>query len=99
VTVTIPTPNDTGTPVTRAVRELANGSTNTRGTVTLVQGATSTPVADLNAADGVMVVLSPKSAPAAALGGVWLSATGKASFALSHPSAPAGCVFDYEIRR
>jgi spore germination protein GerM len=99
VTVTIPSTNDTGVATTRAVRELAAGGTNTRGTVTLVQGATTTPVADLNAADGVMVVLSAKSAPAAALGGVWISATGKASFALSHPSAPAGCVFDYEIRR
>lgn len=98
MTVQLPSPTETGIPVTQAVRQMAAGATNARGTLTLAPGATVTVVDDELSADGIAVFLSPRTANAAAAG-AWHSASAKGQFTISHPAAAAGCIFDYLIQR
>lgn len=82
-----------------AVRDLATGGTNAGGSVTLAPGAASTPVDDMLCTDGALVLLSPRSASAAAAS-VWVQSTAKGTFTLGHDqSAATDRTFDYEIRR
>ncbi|MBN4095647.1 hypothetical protein [Methylobacterium sp. OT2] len=82
-----------------AIRDLATGGTNAGGSVTLAANAASTPVENMLCADGAMVVLSPRSASAAAAQ-VWVQSTAKGTFTLGHDqSAATDRTFDYELRR
>jgi hypothetical protein len=82
-----------------AVRDLATGGTNASGDVTLAANATTTPVQDKLCTDDTMVVLSPRSATAAAAH-VWVASTAKGTFTLGHDSSAAtDRAFHYELRR
>ncbi|WP_345820109.1 hypothetical protein ABC766_29365 [Methylobacterium fujisawaense] len=82
-----------------AIRDLATGGTNAGSTVTLVANATSTSVPDRLCTADTMVMLSPRSASAAAAQ-VWVEATANGTFTLGHDaSAAADRTFDYELRR
>lgn len=82
-----------------AIRDLATGGTNAGGSVTLKANATSTPVDDMLCAVGALVMLSPRSASAAAAS-VWVQSTAKGTFTLGHDaSAAIDRTFDYELRR
>lgn len=82
-----------------AIRDLASGGTNAGGDVTLDVNATSTTVqARLCTAD-TMVMLSPRSASAAAAP-IFVRATENGSFTLGHDaSAATDRAFHYELRR
>ncbi|MDP4005064.1 hypothetical protein [Methylobacterium sp. NEAU K] len=82
-----------------AIRDLATGGTNASGDVTLVANATSTPVTDKLCTTDTMVVLSPRSASAAAAP-VFVRSTGNGTFTLGHDaSAATDRAFHYELRR
>lgn len=85
----------------QAIRELAAGGTNARGTVTLTPSATSTVVSNKLASESSMVVLSPRTASAAAAApGIFVSAKANGSFTLGHASSTATDQnFEYEVRR
>jgi hypothetical protein len=96
--VRIPGPNEPLNRQNDAIRDLATGGTNASNSFTLVVGATATPVQDDLCTAASMIVLSPRTAAAAA-SGAWISGTQNGSFIVGHPAAAAGCLFDYEIRR
>lgn len=82
-----------------AVRDLATGGTNAGGELTLAAGATTTTVENPLCTADTMVMLSPRSATAAAAQ-VWVQSTAKGSFTLGHDSAAAtDRAFHYELRR
>ena len=82
-----------------AVRDLATGGTNAGGDVTLAPSATTTTVEDPLCTADTMVMLSPRSASAAAAQ-VWVQSTAKGSFVLGHNSSAAtDRAFYYELRR
>lgn len=83
---------------TDAIKDLATGGTNSAGSFTLDAGATTTTVTDENCTTNSVIHVSPRSSAAAA-SGWWIASTQKGSFTVGHPSAAAGCLFDYEVRR
>lgn len=80
----------------QAIRELAVGASNATGSGALTAGATTTTVADQNAAPGCTVLLTSTSAGARAAR-MWVSAKARGSFAITHDAAAAGSTFDYLI--
>lgn len=82
-----------------AVRDLAKGATNAGGDLALAPNATSTTVDDALCTENTMVMLSPRSASAAAAP-VFVQSTANGSFTLGHDaSAAADRLFHYELRR
>ncbi|MFB0490190.1 hypothetical protein ABIE45_002776 [Methylobacterium sp. OAE515] len=82
-----------------AIRDLATGGTNAGGTVTLAAGATSTLVSNKLCTADTMVMLSARSASAAAAP-VFVQSTTNGGFTLGHDaSAATDRTFHYELRR
>lgn len=82
-----------------AVRDLATGATNAGGDVTLAASATTTEVSNKLCTADTMVMLSARSASAAAAP-VFVQATANGSFTLGHDSSAAtDRAFHYELRR
>ncbi|MBE7196598.1 MAG: hypothetical protein INR70_02175 [Parafilimonas terrae] len=82
-----------------AIRDLAKGATNAGGDLTLTPSATSTTVQDRLCTANTMVMLSPRTADAAAMQ-VWTVSTQNGSFTLGHAaSASTDLNFHYELRR
>lgn len=82
-----------------AIRDLATGGTNAGGDVTLAANATRTTVTDKLCTPNTMVVLSPRTADAAAMQ-VWTASTENGQFTLGHAaSASTDLLFHYELRR
>lgn len=82
-----------------AIRDLATGGTNAGGAVTLATGATSTPVTNKLCTADTMVMLSARSASAAAAP-VFVQETANGTFTLGHDaSAATDRTFHYELRR
>lgn len=82
-----------------AVRDLATGGTNAGGDLALAPNATLTTVQDKLCTANTMVMLSPRSASAAAAP-VFVQSTANGSFVLGHDSSAAvDRTFHYELRR
>jgi hypothetical protein len=87
--------------VAQAVRELAEGASNSLSTVTLTASATSTVVSDRLATPSSHVDLCPLSAnAAAAIPTTYVSARAQGSFTLTHANASTvDRTFSYRISR
>lgn len=84
----------------RSINALATGRGDNRGTFSLTASATTTTVTNPNVSSNSTIVLSPRSATAAAaLGVVYISAKAEGSFTVTHNSSAAtDRTFDYEFR-
>lgn len=82
-----------------AIRDLATGASNAIGTLTLAVSATTSTFYDALCAEGAVIMLSPRTAPAGATS--WfIAAVAKGQFTVGHDSSAAtNRTFDYEIRR
>jgi hypothetical protein len=87
--------------ISTAIRQLAEGSSNTLSQVTLTPSVTNTVVVDVLATIDSHVDLCPLSAnAAAALATTYVSARAKGSFTLTHANAVSGDrTFSYRISR
>jgi hypothetical protein len=73
--------------INRAIQQLEQGRLNVTGTCTLAAGATTTTVKAPNCGAGSQVLLTAKTAnAAAALGAVYISAVANGAFTITHPS-------------
>jgi hypothetical protein len=83
-----------------AIYLLAQGGSNSVGTVTLTESATTTTVSNAYMSPTSKVILSPTTAnAAAAIGGTYVSTKSKGEFVLTHANnAQSDRTFDYEIR-
>lgn len=69
----------------QAIRELFEGRSNAVGTVTLTASATTTTVTSETCGDESVILLSPKTAnAAAALATTYVSSVGNGTFTLTH---------------
>lgn len=92
--------------IVRAILDLARGSSNVVGQVTLRAGFTTTVVttsvsiAAENVAEGMQVFLTPRTAHAAGvLASTYVSAVGQKTFTITHPNdANADKTFGWEAR-
>ena len=82
----------------QAIREMAQGSSNALGSVTLAAGAVSTSVTDIRCTEGAKIDWCPLSTEAAAAR-VWLAETRRGGFTLGHDAGSADRPFRYEVRR
>jgi len=84
-----------------AIQQLAAGRSNAVGSVTLLTGVSSTPVATSNCATGSVPILVPATASAATEignGTIYVSAVVNGSFTITHAnSATTGRTFLYAI--
>lgn len=75
------------TKVNIALQQLAQGRSNAVGSVTLVTSTTTTTVTNMTCGADSIVILSPKTAnAAAALATTYVSAIGAGTFTLTHSS-------------
>jgi hypothetical protein len=98
----VPGLNETRVPIlAQAVRELAEGASNSLSTVTLTAGATSTLVPDRLATSTSHIDLCPLTAnAAAAIPTTYVSARAQGSFTLTHANAATvDRTFSYRISR
>ena len=73
--------------INSAINELAKGRSNAVGSVTLAANAASTTVTAVNCGAGSTVLLSPRTAHAAAeiaAGGCYISSVGNGTFTIAH---------------
>jgi len=85
----------------QAIRELAEGASNSLGQITLTPSSTTTVVSDRLATAQSHIDLSPLTAnAAAAVGTTYVSARGQGGFTLTHASsASVDRTFTYRISR
>jgi ethanolamine utilization microcompartment shell protein EutS len=87
--------------ITQAVREMAEGASNSLGQVTLTPSSATTVVSDPLATSSSHVSLCPLTAnAAAALATTYISSRGQGAFTLTHAStATVDRTFSYRISR
>ncbi|GJE74496.1 MULTISPECIES: hypothetical protein [Methylorubrum] len=83
--------------ITRAIRDLAQGSSNAIGEATLA-AASTTQVLDPRCGPNSLVLLSPLDA-GAALAGIHVLSTGRGSFTLGHAAGAEGRRVRFEVRK
>jgi hypothetical protein len=84
--------------IINTIQQIIRGRTNATGTVTLETGTTTTTVQDDNVAPGDTILLSPQNADAAdELLTVWVSATAKGEFTLTHSNDVTTRTFRYLV--
>jgi hypothetical protein len=85
-----------------SLQHLAAGRSNATGTVTLVTGASSTVVTDVNCAAGTVPLLTPATASAATElgnGTMYVSSVTSGSFTITHANSTiAGRTFLYGLQ-
>lgn len=81
-----PSPIETSTfEIVRSIRELYEGRSNAVGSVTLTASTTTTVVPTDTSGDGSVILLSPRTAnAAAALATTYVSSIGNGTFTLTH---------------
>ena len=85
-------------PIIKTVQQLIQGRTNATGAVTLTTSSTTTVVLDANVAPGDVILLSPLNADAAAeVPTLYVAATDKGTFTLTHTSAGTTRTFGYKV--
>lgn len=98
----IPGLNETKLPIiNQAIRELAEGASNSTGQITLTPSSTTTVVLDRLATKDSHIDLTPLTAnAAAAMATTYVSARGQGTFTLTHASsATVDRTFTYRISR
>ena len=81
-----------------ALNGVLDGRTNSAGSFTLTEGATSTTVADPRCGTNTVILWMPTtSAAAGMLSSMYVSARPAEEFTITHSSAPASATFDYAL--
>lgn len=82
-----------------SINQMMDGRTDNFGSVTLTSGTTTTTITDARASENSTVVLSPRTAnAAAAIGTTYVSAKNNGSFVLTHANnGQTDKTFDYAL--
>lgn len=81
-----------------ALNGVLDGRTNSAGSFTLAEGATSTTVADVRCGTNTVILWMATSAAAAGmLSSMYVSERPAEEFTITHGTAPAGATFEYAL--
>ena len=81
-----------------ALNGVLDGRTNSAGTLTLTEGATSTVVSDVRVGTNTIILWMPTNAAAAGvIASMYISNRTAKEFTITHDTAPASAIFDYAL--